>query len=456
MTKIKHECGVMAVFNSENAGQMTYFGLHALQHRGQEGCGIATANGSLTVKKGSGLLSEVFSTEDIKKLSGHSAVGHVRYSTAGGNNPNNVQPFLFMHRNKKFALSHNGNLTNAPELKNELEDMGTLFHSTSDTEIVGHYLIREKGNIHDALLKIMPKFVGAFNFTILEQDKLHIVRDKWGFRPLCLGKKGDAWLVASESSALNVLHAEFIRDIEPGEVLTISKDGLKSSVYGKEDRNYMCAMEYIYFARPDSDIEGINVHSFRKQSGRVLAKTDPVEADIVIPVPDSSLSAASGYSEASGIPNEMGLVKNRYIARTFIEPTQELREMAVYKKLSAVPSTVKGKRVILVDDSIVRGTTIKQIIRMIKRAGATEVHVRIASPKIIAPAYYGIDISTYKELIGHKRTTKEIATEIGADSLAYLTVDQMQEIAGPVGLETSIFTDVYPTTISPEIKDVNK
>lgn len=458
--ELHEECGVFGVFGVEDAATITYYGLHALQHRGQEGCGIVRVKDRAFKRvKGEGLVSEVFKEDNLATLDGDMAIGHVRYSTAGGGGIENVQPFLFSHGTGDFALAHNGNLVNYKQLKKHLEESGSLFHSTSDSEILAHLIKKETDN-RDRLLSIMDALnmiEGAFAFLIMTASKIYACRDKHGLRPLSIAKLNDGYVVSSETCALDVVGAEFIRDVEPGEVVVISDEGLQSFHYSKFKHYNMCAMEYVYFARPDSDIEGTNVHAFRKETGKLLFQEAPVEADIVIGVPDSSLSAAIGYSEASGIPYEMGLIKNKYVARTFIQPSQALREKGVRMKLSAVRSIVNGKRVVMIDDSIVRGTTSKRIVKMLKETGATEVHVRIASPPITHPCFYGVDMSTYDELLcSRMKSIDDVRDLIGADSLAFLSPESLHKAAGNRSeLCKACFTGKYPTALYQRLDEAN-
>ena len=380
---LHEECGVFGVFGVDDAPGIVYYGLHALQHRGQEACGIVSAEeGRLASVKGEGLVTEVFNGDNLSTLHGRMAIGHVRYSTAGGGGRENVQPFVFRHHTGDFALAHNGNLVNSRELVRYLEDKGSLFHSTSDSEILAHLIKKEHSSEHRifAIIDALNMLEGGFAFLIMTENRLYACRDKYGLRPLSIGRLNDGWVVSSETCALDIVGAEFVRDVNPGEIVTLDRNGIRSRDYSMYKRNCMCAMEYIDFARPDSDIECCNVHAFRKESGRLLFEEAPADADVVIGVPDSSLSAAIGYSEASGIPYEMGLVKNRYIGRTFIQPSQAMREKGVKMKLSAVRSLVAGKRVALIDDSIVRGTTSLRIVRLLegrRREGGARAH-RIA------------------------------------------------------------------------------
>lgn len=454
---IHEECGVFGVWGHSDAARLTYFGLHALQHRGQEGAGIVSNdNGHLKGYRNLGLLTQVFANEDImKKLTGNSAIGHVRYATAGSGSVENIQPFLFCFHDGDVALGHNGNLTNCTTLRNKLEDEGAIFHSNSDTEVLMHLIRRSnKTSFMDKLKDALQIVHGGFAYLLLTEKELIGVTDPNGFRPLSLGRMSNgAYVLASETCALDIVRAEFIRDIEPGEIIVINDDGYTIEQYTKHVQHAVCSMEFIYFARPDSNIYGINVHSVRKRMGARLAKESPVDADMVIGVPNSSLSAAAGYAETSGIPNEMGLIKNQYVARTFIQPTQELREQGVRMKLSAVRGVVAGKRVIVIDDSIVRGTTSKRIVQLLREAGAKEVHMRISSPPLKYPCFYGIDIQTTKELIAAKHSVEEIREYIDADSLAFLSLNGLVESIGlkkPApygGLCVAYFNGDYPTAL---------
>ena len=459
---LHEECGVFGVWGVPNAVEVTYYGLHSLQHRGQEGCGIVTVNEEEQLRrvKGLGLVTEVFNNDNLSTLKGDMAIGHVRYSTAGGGGIENVQPFMFRHNSGDFALAHNGNLVNSDQLRRYLEDRGSLFQSTSDSEILAH-LIKKNPNERKMpriypIMEALNMIEGAFAFVVMTQRRIYACRDKYGLRPLSLGKLGDGYVVSSETCAFSTIGAEFIRDIEPGEIVTIDHHGIRSRRYSEYQRHAMCAMEYIYFARPDSDIESMNVHTFRKESGKLLFKESPADADIVVGVPDSSLSAAMGYAEASGLPYEMGLIKNKYIGRTFIQPSQEMRDKGVKMRLSPVMSIVSGKRVVLIDDSIVRGTTSLRIVRMLREAGATEVHVRIASPMIKFPCFYGVDISTYDELLCARRTLEEARQKIEADSLAFLSESALYEAGKRSDLCLACFSGVYPTALYSSLEDANK
>ena len=459
--ELHEECGVFGIFGVPDAASLTYYGLHALQHRGQEGAGIvAVDNGTFRRIKGNGLVTEVFNEEKLATLRGDMAIGHVRYTTAGGGGIENVQPFLFRHNSGDFAMAHNGNIVNSKLLRDYLENKGSLFQSSSDSEILAH-LIKKETRFRDrprifAIIDALNMLEGAFAFLIMTANRIYACRDKYGLRPLSIGRLGDGWVVSSETCAFDVLGAEFVRDVAPGEIVTIDHQGLRSRDYSMYKRCEMCAMEYIYFARPDRDIEGCNVHAYRKESGRLLFQEAPAEADIVVGVPDSSLSAAMGYAEASGLPYEMGLIKNKYIGRTFIQPTQELREKGVRMKLSAVRTIVRGKRVVLVDDSIVRGTTSRRIVTMLKEAGATEVHVRIASPPMTNPCFYGVDTSTYDELISARKNVEGVREEIGADSLSFLSPEALLKAGNRKELCMACFTGHYPTALYQPLDEANK
>lgn len=458
-SSLHEECGVFGVYNVKDAANLVYFGLHSLQHRGQEGCGIVSVDSkNLKRVKGCGLVTEVFNEDNIKTLSGDCAIGHVRYSTTGGGGLDNVQPFMFRHYTGDFALAHNGNLVNSKELKKYLEERGSLFQSTSDSEILAHLIKKttHDKNRLDAIIDALNMLEGAFSFLIVTKDRLYACRDKYGLRPLAIAKIGDGYVLSSETCAFEVVNATYVRDVEPGEVIVIDENGLHSHQYSRYKRYKMCAMEYIYFSRPDSDIEGRNVHAFRKESGKLLYRQSPVDADIVVGVPDSSLSAAIGYAEESKIPYEMGLIKNKYVGRTFIQPSQELREKGVRMKLSAVSSIVRNQRVVLIDDSLVRGTTSKRIVALLKEVGAKEVHVRIASPQITNPCFYGVDISTYDELISAHKSIEEVREYIGADSLDFLQKDALFMAAKRSDLCLACFTGNYPTELYQTKEEANK
>lgn len=461
---LNEECGIFGVWGHENAAQITYYGLHSLQHRGQEGTGMVVTDGEkLKGYKGEGLVSEIFTQDAIQQLKGKAAIGHVRYATAGGGGYENVQPLLFHFQTGSMALAHNGNLVNATALKSQLEAQGSIFQTSSDTEALAH-LIRRGGfsSFKDRVKNALSMLKGAYAFLIMTESELMVALDPNGMRPLSLGKIGDAYVIASETCAFDVVGAEFIRDVLPGELLIIDDNGFRSEMYSIASNTAMCTMEYVYFSRPDSDINGINVHTARKSLGKKLATEAPIEADVVTGVPDSSISAAIGYAEASGIPYELGLIKNRYVGRTFIQPSQSLREQGVKMKLSPVRGVVEGKRVIMVDDSIVRGTTSKRIVTMLREAGATEVHVVISSPPITNPCFYGIDTSTKEELIASKHSVEELRKIIGADTLTFLSVEGMIDAIGRKdegetrGHCLACFTGKYPTDIYPSSLETSK
>jgi amidophosphoribosyltransferase len=458
---LNEECGVFGVWGHENAAHITYYGLHSLQHRGQEGAGIVVSDGKkLKGLKGEGLVTEVFSREAIDQLQGFGAIGHVRYATAGGGGYDNVQPLLFHSQTGSLALAHNGNLVNATMLKYQLEAQGSIFQTSSDTEVLAH-LIRRSGfpNLKDQVKNALTMLKGAYAFLIMTETELMVALDPHGLRPLSLGRLGDGICVASETCAFDIVGAQFVREVEPGELLIINNEGMHSESFAIKSNQAICTMEYVYFSRPDSNLHGINVHSARKSMGKKLAEEAGIEADVVTGVPDSSISAAIGYAEASGIPYELGLIKNRYVGRTFIQPSQSLREQGVKMKLSAVRGVVNGKRVIMVDDSIVRGTTSKRIVQLLRDAGAKEVHVAISSPPISHPCFYGIDTSTKEELIASSHSVEEIRQIIGADSLTFLSIEGMIEAIGHekdgnhCGQCLACFTGRYPTEIYPAEKE---
>ncbi|EUJ29211.1 amidophosphoribosyltransferase [Listeria floridensis FSL S10-1187] len=453
---LNEECGIFGVWNHSQAAEITYYGLHSLQHRGQEGAGIVATDGKvLHGHRNLGLLADVFKHGELEGLKGTGAIGHVRYATAGGKSLGNVQPFLFHFSDSSLALAHNGNLINAKTLRKELEEEGAIFQTSSDTEVLAHLIKRSRtGDFLKDLKVALNKVKGGFAYMLLTENAMIAALDPNGFRPLSIGRIGDSYVVASETCAFETVGAEFVRDVEPGELIVIDDDGLHIDSFTKDIKHSICSMEYIYFARPDSNIAGINVHSARKRSGKQLAREAFVDADVVTGVPDSSISAAIGYAEESGIPYELGLIKNRYVARTFIQPSQELREQGVRMKLSAVRGVVEGKRVVMIDDSIVRGTTSKRIVNLLREAGAAEVHVRIASPPLAFPCFYGIDIQTRNELIAANYSVDEICKIIGADSLRYLSEDGLVEAIGKPypdepygGLCMAYFNGDYPTDL---------
>lgn len=429
MRQMNEECGVFGVWNHKNAAEITYYGLHALQHRGQDGAGLVTSDQThLKLHKDIGLVNDVFKRAEFSKMTGRAAIGHVRNASSDENDVDYVQPLMFRSQVGSMALAHNGNIMNAYHLRGELEGEGSILQTTSDTEVLAH-LIKRRGKrvTEHAIVEALRQLVGAYAFLILTEKKMYVALDPRGIRPLSIGRLGDAYVVSSETCAFNIIGATFEREVLPGELLMISDEGLTSTRFSLREPRKMCAMEYVYFSRPDSDLNYVNVHSARKRMGYQLAKEAPVEADVVTGVPDSSISAAIGYAESIGLPYEMGVIKNRYVGRTFIQPSQELREQGVKMKLSPVRGIVDGKRVVMIDDSIVRGTTSKRIVRMLKEAGAKEVHVRIASPPIEHPCYYGIDMSTYEELIAANHSVDEMCRMIEADSLAFLSQEGMEQ-----------------------------
>jgi amidophosphoribosyltransferase len=423
---------VFGAWNHPEAANLAYLGLHALQHRGQESAGIATADGrSLHVERAMGWVADVFSRERLRRLPGPYAIGHVRYSTSGTSTLKNAQPIMANTALGPVAIAHNGNLVNAEALKAELERDGAVFQSNSDTEVILHLLARSgSGPLEEQLPKALGRVSGAYSLLFLTPDSIVAVRDPHGFRPLSLGRLGEAWIVASETCAFDLLEARFERDVEPGEIVVIGHQGVRSFKPFPPRERLQCVFEYVYFARPDSLLWGRTVHAVRKRMGRELAREHPAEADVVIPVPDSGMGAALGFAEESGIPFEMGLIRNHYVGRTFIEPTQGIRHFGVKVKLNPMRETLDGRRVVVVDDSIVRGTTSRKIVRMIRSAGAREVHMRISSPPIQWPCYYGIDTPTRKELIASSHRVEEIQRYLGADSLGYLSLDGMLKATG--------------------------
>lgn len=455
---IHEECGVFGIYekNRADVASSAYFGLYALQHRGQESCGIAVSDdGVFRHKRNDGLVSEVFGRDELKHLgNGNMAVGHVRYSTTGGKNHNNIQPLVIRHVKGNMALVHNGNLVNAAELRRDFEMSGAIFHGTSDTEAIAYDIVRERlscRSTEEAVQRAMPRIKGAYSCILMTATKLIVFRDPDGFRPLCIGKTADgAYAAASESCALEAVGAEFIRDVKPGEIVVIGENGLRSITDNCTDKSNICIFEYIYFARPDSVIEGVSVHHARLRAGALLAEYSPVEADIVVGVPDSGLDAALGYSRASGIPYGIGFIKNKYIGRSFIQPEQTQRESAVKIKLNAIGESVRNKRVIMIDDSIVRGTTCARIVRLLREAGAKEVHVRISSPPFLHSCYFGTDIDSEENLIASQCiSVEDISERIGADSLAYLPVQALGELVGNRnGFCRGCFTGNYPIDVS--------
>ncbi len=443
------ECGIFGIFNHPEASNLTYLGLYALQHRGQESCGIVSSDGAdLHAHKSMGLVADVFGNQEIfKSLPGKSAIGHVRYSTTGSSVIKNVQPIMVDYSRGSIAVAHNGNIVNAQLIKDELEAWGSIFQTTMDTEIIVHLLATSKENsLVERLTEALLRVKGAYCLLFLTETRMVAVRDPHGYRPLCLGRLGDSYVVASESCALDLIEADFIREIEPGEIVVIDKQGMTSHSPFKKVEPAPCIFEFVYFARPDSLVFGKNVYQVRKELGRQLAREHSVEADVVIPVPDSGVPAAMGYAEESGIRFELGLIRNHYVGRTFIEPQQSIRHFGVKIKLNPVREVLKGKRVVIIDDSIVRGTTSRKIVKMVRQAGATEVHVLISSPPTSYPCYYGIDTPTRKELISSSHTIEEITRYITADSLGYLSRDGLLLAVGTGNNSycRACFTGEYP------------
>ncbi|WP_026486228.1 amidophosphoribosyltransferase [Caldanaerobius polysaccharolyticus] len=451
---LKEECGVFGIYdiNGHDTARITYYALHALQHRGQESAGIAISNGKIIdYHKGNGLVTEVFNDKNISELRGRVAIGHVRYSTTGLNQIYNAQPIVVRYRNGYLALAHNGNLVNADELRKELEESGSIFQTSTDTEIIVHLIARyiTKGMV-EAVKMAMQKIKGAYSLVIMTEKALYAVKDPNGLRPLCIGLLDDSYCFASESCAFDVIGARLIREVSPGEIVEVSEDGIKSYALEGQKKEAFCIFEYIYFSRPDSVIRGISVYAVRREMGRRLAMEYPVDADLIVPVPDSGIPAASGYSEVSGIPYGEGLVKNKYVGRTFIQPDQAHREIAVRLKLNVLAESIRGKRIVLVDDSIVRGTTSKRLVSMLRSAGAKEVHLRISAPPVKFPCYFGIDTPSRKELIGSKASVEDIRKMIGADSLGYLSIDGLLSCFDHVGFCTGCFDGNYPIKVPEE------
>jgi len=450
--KLHEECGVFGIYGHPEAANLTYLGLYALQHRGQESCGIVASDGyKLKAHKGMGLVADVFKKDEIfDTLPGKSAIGHVRYSTAGGNDIKNCQPIMVDYHRGSIAVAHNGNLVNAQEIRNDLERKGSIFSTIADTEVIIHLLARaECDSLPDRVAEALQSVKGAYSLVFLTETRMVAVRDPNGFRPLALGKLGSAYVVASETCAFDLIEAEFIREIEPGEMVVIQKDGLKSYRPFDKATPSPCIFEFIYFARPDSTIFGRQVYGVRREFGRQLAREYAVDADVVVPIPDSGVPAAIGYAEESGIPFHLGLIRNHYVGRTFIEPQQSIRHFGVKLKLNPVREIIEGKRVVVIDDSIVRGTTARKIIKMIRNAGAKEIHVRISSPPTSYPCYYGIDTPTRKELISSSHSVDEINRYITSDSLGYLSREGMRSAVGftpETGMQCcdACFSGCYP------------
>jgi amidophosphoribosyltransferase len=444
-------CGVFGIFGHSEAAKMTYLGLYALQHRGQESAGIASTDSSeLQVHKSLGHVQDIFTPSVIAKLPGDAAIGHTRYSTAGDTSLMNAQPVVIDCNKGKLALGHNGNLTNALELRRKLEHRGSIFQTTSDTEVIVHLIARSSArNLSGAIADALNQVEGAYSLLLLTRDEIYAIRDPRGFRPLCLGRLNGAWVAASETCAFDLIDAEYVREVEPGEMVRISRSGLESIRFAPEKPHQYCIFEHVYFSRPDSVVFGRPVNESREQLGRLLAQEHPVQADIVTPVPDSGVPAAIGFAAESGIPFRMGLIRNHYVGRTFIEPQQAIRDFGVKLKLNPIRRMLEGKRVVLVDDSIVRGTTSRKIVRLVREAGATEVHVRISCPPTISPCYYGVDTPRREELIGANNSVEEIRQFLGADSLGYLSLKSLRAALGDTEGKfcTSCYTGSYPTEL---------
>ncbi len=462
---LREECGVFGIYDLDghDVASTIYYGLFALQHRGQESCGIAVGDTrgkqrSVSSHKGMGLVNEVFAPENLQALHGDIGVGHVRYSTAGASSRENAQPLVLNYIKGTLGVAHNGNLINAAELRRELEYGGAIFQTTIDSEVIAYHIARERVHTktaEDAVANAMSKIKGSYSLIIMSPRKLIGTRDPYGFKPLCIGKRDHAYILASESCALDTVGAEYVRDVEPGEIVTITKDGQIHSdrrMCIEPQEQGRCIFEYIYFARPDSEIDGVGVYSSRIRAGRFLAMDSPVEADLVVGVPESGNAAALGYSMESGIPYGTAFVKNSYVGRTFIKPGQSSRESSVQVKLNVLKEAVDGKRVIMIDDSIVRGTTSDRIVRMLRKAGAVEVHMRVSSPPFLWPCYFGTDVPAREQLIAYNRSVEEICQIIGADSLAYLNLDRLDELAPGLAVCRGCFTGTYP--MEPPSEDI--
>ena len=457
-TGMGDECGVFGAYDMDggDVAPSIYYGLFALQHRGQESCGIAVTDTygerKIHSRKGLGLVNEVFDEEALQNLKGNLGVGHVRYSTAGGSRAENAMPLVINYVKGVLAIAHNGNLTNAIELRHELEYTGAIFQTTIDSEVIAYHIARERLNVkkaEDAVKNAMKKIKGAYALVVTSPRKMIGARDPFGLKPLCIGKRDNTYFLASESCAISAVGGEFVRDVEPGEIVSFTKHGIKSdmSMAISPKKQARCIFEYIYFARTDSTIDNVNVYHSRILAGNALAESYPVEADLVVGVPDSGLVAAKGYSEKSGIPYGMAFHKNSYVGRTFIKPKQSQRESSVKIKLNVIEEVVRGKRIVMVDDSIVRGTTCANIIKMLKKAGAKEVHVRISSPPFLYPCYFGTDVPSNEQLIAHSHTTEEIREMIGADSLGYMEIEKLKDMVGDLGYCDACFTGDYPMEV---------
>ena len=457
MSKRKEECGVFGVYNNDrlDAARITYFGLYALQHRGQESCGIASyLDGEIRQYKNMGLVNEVFSDQAVKQLNGKAVIGHVRYSTTGASHLENAQPLVRQHKSGPVAIAHNGNLINNDQLRETLEQQGAIFQTTIDSEVIIGLIAKEltkTQDIEQAVSRVLPRLKGSFSLVILFGGKLIAARDPWGIRPLSLGKIQNSYIVASESCALDNVGAELVRDLKPGEIMIIDENGIKSNTSHIKKNGHMCIFEYIYFARPDSVIENSSVYHARIRAGKFLAQDYPVEADAVVGVPDSGLVAALGYAEQSGIPYEELFIKNRYIGRTFIQPEQGIREQMVKIKLNVLPGLIQGKRIVLVDDSIVRGTTIRRIVDMLKSCGAREVHMRVSAPPFLHPCYFGTDIPSRSELVACNYSLEEIRQMIHVDTLGYLKTERLDQLADRSTICKGCFTGHYPMEVPQDI-----
>ena len=462
--KLHEECGVFGIydFDRNDVASTIYYGLFALQHRGQESCGIAVSDtegpkGKVSSVKGMGLVNEVFTPEELEKLHGDIGVGHVRYSTAGSSTRENAQPLVLNYIKGTLALAHNGNLINAPELRRELEQNGAIFQTTIDSEVIAYHIARERvkaPTVEGAVAAAMRKIKGAYSLIVMSPRKLIGARDPFGFKPLCIGKRDNAYILASETCALDTVGAEYVRDVLPGEIVTITQKGIVSdtSMCLPKEQEARCIFEYIYFARPDSVFDQVSIYHSRIQAGKFLAIDSPVDADLVVGVPESGNVAALGYAMQSGIPYGTAFVKNSYVGRTFIKPRQSSRESSVKVKLNVLKEAVIGKRIIMIDDSIVRGTTSARIVRMLKEAGEKEVHVRSSAPPFLHPCYFGTDIPSEDQLIAHEKTVDEICKIIGADTLAYLKIDRLQEMSEGLPICKGCFTGTYP--LDPPVEDI--
>ncbi len=461
MMKLKEYCGVFGIYNNPNAAYYTYLGLYALQHRGQESAGIAISDGvKISYSRGFGLVSSVFSERKLRELKGFMAIGHNRYSTSGASDsPDNIQPIVVSSKAGMLSIAHNGNIVNALDLRNQLEDEGSIFRGTTDSEVIVHLIVKSrKTNIIEKTVDALEKLKGAYSLLIMTQDTILAARDPWGFRPLVMGEMEGSIVFASETCAFDLIGATYLRDVDPGEIVFV-KDGNIESLkpFSGDFKKSQCIFEFIYFARPDSSIFGESVYSVRREFGKVLARESGVDADLVIAVPDSGLVPAIGYSEESGIPFQLGLIRNHYVGRTFIKPVQKMRDIGVKVKLNPIPELLEGKRIVVIDDSIVRGTTSRKIVKMIREAGAKEVHMRISSPPTKWPCYFGIDTPTKEQLIASTHSVKEISKFIGADSLAYLSLEGMlSAVKCKSGFCTACFDGNYPVEIPESILEQTK